>query len=132
MKSIKPGRGPSMMSGMGSIFAAVFGVIWTLAAISMGAPFFFALFGVCFVAFGVVQAVYHFKNARSRNRYSTFDITDGDEEPDPLNQQFGSSDPEPSAPPYGGEQPAGFCPYCGQPAQPGFAYCPKCGKKLPD
>ena len=132
MKSIKPGRGPSMMSGVGAIFAVVFGLSWTLAAASMGAPFFFPLFGVCFVVFGAVQAAYHFKNARSRNRYSAFDITDGDEEPDPL-------DPR-TAPPCAGEdadpprqdQGAGFCPYCGAPAEADFAFCHKCGKKLPD
>ena len=35
MKSIKPGRGPSMMGGVMGIVVAVFGVIWTAAAISM-------------------------------------------------------------------------------------------------
>ena len=48
MKSIKPGRGPSMMGGLGSIFAGVFGVIWTMAAVQMGAGIF-ALFGVVFI-----------------------------------------------------------------------------------
>ena len=48
MKSIKPGRGPSAMGAMGSIVAAVFGLIWTGAAVSMGAPIFFPLFGVVF------------------------------------------------------------------------------------
>lgn len=41
MKSIKPGRGPSAMGAAGSIIAAVFGLIWTGAAVSMGAPIFF-------------------------------------------------------------------------------------------
>ena len=49
MKSIKRGRGPSMMNGLGSLFVSVFGVIWTIAAASMGAPWFFPLFGICFV-----------------------------------------------------------------------------------
>ena len=77
MKSIKPGRGPSAMGAMGSIVAAVFGLIWTGAAVSMGAPIFFPLFGVVFVIMGIVQAVYNFKNATSENRYSEFDIVDG-------------------------------------------------------
>ena len=38
MKSIKPGRGPSMMGAVGAAFAVVFGIIWTMAAASMGAP----------------------------------------------------------------------------------------------
>lgn len=88
MKSIKPGRGPSAMGAMGSIVAAVFGLIWTGAAVSMGAPIFFPLFGVVFVIMGIVQAVYNFKNATSENRYSEFDIVDSQEEPDPLSQRF--------------------------------------------
>ena len=44
MKSIKPGRGPSMMGGLGSIFAGVFGVIWTMAAVQMGACLLYTSF----------------------------------------------------------------------------------------
>ena len=56
-----------------------FGVIWTIAVISMGAPVFFPLFGLIFIGIGVAQAVYHFRNATGENRYSYFDIVDGDE-----------------------------------------------------
>jgi hypothetical protein len=127
MRSIKPGRGPSMMGGIGSLFCALFGVIWTVAAASMGAPFFFPLFGVGFVILGIVQAVYQFSNAGRKNRFSAFDITDEREEPDPLNQRFGG---ESEAPGAGGG--AGFCPYCGARAEEGYAYCRSCGKKLPE
>ena len=82
MKSIKRGRGPSMMQGAGSIFAAVFGVLWTVMAVSMGAPVIFALFGVCFIGIAVVQAVYNFKNASGGERFSEFDIVDSREEGD--------------------------------------------------
>ena len=37
-----------------------------------------------------------------------------------------------AAPPEAGE--AGifaYCPYCGAPAEEGFAFCRRCGKKLP-
>ena len=88
MKSVKPGRGPSAMGAVGSLFAAVFGVIWTIAAASMGAPVFFCLFGVVFVILGIVQAIYNFKNATGENRYSAFDIVDSAEEPDPLDRHF--------------------------------------------
>ena len=41
---------PSPTGAMaGGGFAAVFGVLWTIFAISMGAPWFFAAFGVVFV-----------------------------------------------------------------------------------
>lgn len=35
MKSVKPGRGPSFMNGVGYVAAAVFGIFWMiLAAVS--------------------------------------------------------------------------------------------------
>lgn len=135
MKSIKPGRGPSMMGGFGSIFAVIFGIVWTFAAASMGAPIFFPLFGILFVVMGIVQAVYNFKNATGEHRYSTFDIVDADEEPDPLDKRrrpalSAKAEDEP-APPAAGE--LRYCPYCGTAlAEADFEYCPKCGKKLPD
>lgn len=127
MKSIKPGRGPSMMGGLGSIFAGVFGVIWTLAAVQMGAGIF-ALFGVVFIVFAVLQAVYQFKNATGENRYSEFDITEDGEEPDPLEKRMAP----PSSPAEENKEPGGnFCPYCGAPAEKDYDFCHRCGKKLP-
>ena len=125
MKSVKPGRGPSMMSGVGSVAGILFGIIWTIAAASMGAPVFFPLFGLVFIGIGVAQAVYHFRNAAGERRYSAFDIVDDGEEPDPLDGRFGAhsaqADPDP-----------GYCPYCGAHAEEGYEFCRKCGKKLPD
>lgn len=130
MKSIKPGRAPSMMSGVMSLLVGVFGVIWTIVAASMGGGIF-ALFGVVFVVIAIVQAVYSFKNATGENRYSAFDITDGEEEPDPLNERFGASRSVADV----SEEPRGdavrFCPYCGAEASPEFQYCARCGKQLP-
>lgn len=40
MKSVKPGRGPSGMKFIGSVFAIVFGIFWTIMAARMGAPAF--------------------------------------------------------------------------------------------
>ena len=127
MKSIKPGRGPSMMGGIGAIFAAVFGVIWMIAALSMGAPPLFAAFGVIFIAMAIVNAVYHIKNATGKKRYSAFDITEDGEENDPLNERFGDSQKKTES----GEK-AQFCPYCGTKAEATFLYCTKCGKELPN
>lgn len=86
MKRVKPGRAPSAMSAMGSVFAAVFGVGWTILAVNMGAPWFFGLFGVFFIVMAVVQAVYHFKNATGKERYSAFDVVDDAEESDPADR----------------------------------------------
>ena len=115
MKSIKPGRGPSMMGAAGSVFAGIFGVIWIIAAVSMGAPAFFPLFGLIFVGMAIVNGIYHYKN--------------------PLAQHLAV---EQEAPAEGEMQPAGaagmedgFCPYCGAPAAADFIYCKKCGRRLP-
>lgn len=127
MRSIKPGRGPSMMGGVMGIAAGIFGIIWTCAAISMGAGPLFALFGIVFIAVAVFDAVYNFKNATGENRYSLYDITEHGEEPDPLNEQFGKSDASASDT----QKKSRFCPYCGTELQSDFVYCNVCGKKLP-
>ena len=125
MKSIKPGRGPSMMGGFVGIVVALFGVFWTFAAAMMGGGIF-ALFGVVFVAIAVVNVVYNFRNAFGRNRFSEYDITGEGEEPDPLNIHFGAQKPGASGV-TGGE----YCPWCGARIDCTFEFCHKCGKKLP-
>jgi len=121
MKSIKPGRGPSMMSGISCILVALFGIGWTVIAAAT-APFM-AFFGLIFVAMAVVMAVYNIKNAKSKNRYSTFDIVDSGEESDPLNERYGAPRKTPDA---------NFCPYCGIPVTGDYKFCPDCGRKLPE
>ena len=128
MKSVKPGCGPSLMGAAGAAAAGIFGVIWIVAAVQMGAPAVFPLFGLVFIGIAVMQAVYHFKNATGKERYSVVDIVDSNAEPDPLAQRFGG---EAGAPPADAGEAAGFCPYCGAEAEAGFAYCKKCGKRLP-
>lgn len=128
MKHIKPGRGPSMMGGVMSIAIGVFGVIWTIAAAGMGGGLF-ALFGVVFVVVAIVQAVFHFKNATSEKRYSSFDIVDSAEEPDPLNERFGAkTQPQTAAATAKKNK---FCPWCGAKVDAAFEFCNECGKRLP-
>ena len=129
MKSVKPGRGPSAMGAIGALFAAIFGIIWTAVAASMGAPPLFCLFGVVFVIFGIIQAIYNFKNATGQNRYSEFDIVDSREEPDPLAQHLGL-EREDTAPEDSGD--FRYCPYCGARLGANFTFCGKCGKRLPE
>lgn len=130
MKSIKPGRGPSAMGALASVIAVIFGIFWTITAASMGAPGFFPLFGVLFIILGIVQVVYNLKNATGENRYSTFDIVEDGEEPDPLDRRFGAAADGPSADMNDGT--FRFCPYCGAKLGDEFTFCGKCGKKLPD
>ncbi len=126
MKSIKPGRGPSMMGGISSIIAVIFGIFWTCAAASF-APFM-AIFGILFIVLAAVSVVYNFKNATGENRYSTYDIVDSEEERDPLNERFGRKTTASEKQDTDG---AKFCPYCGTALQEDFRFCTNCGKKLP-
>ena len=128
-----------MMGAFGSAAAVVFGVIWTFAAMSMGAPPFFGLFGIVFIAMGIVQVIYNYKNATGKNRFSAFDITDGHEEPDPLDEYFakerrGEGREDRTA--FSGRNGAdlegnNFCPYCGDEVDDDYVFCGNCGKQLP-
>ena len=126
MKSVKPGRGPSFMGGVGSLIAVGFGAIWMALAFSMGAPTLFCLFGVLFILMGLANVIYSFVNATGKKRFSVFDITEDGEEEDPLNERFGVKR-ETKAP--DGE--TVYCLYCGEKAEQGYRYCRKCGKELP-
>lgn len=123
MKSIKPGRGKSMMNGTVSVIVALVGVAWTIVAVSMGAGFM-AFFGVAFIVIALIHAGEGFYNATADKRMSVVDVGDEGEEPDPLNEHFGvKRDPQPS-------QTAAYCPYCGKPLEPDYAFCPRCGKAM--
>ena len=133
MKSIKPGRGPSGMNFVASLFGIAFGVFWTVIAFLMvssvgGALWLFPLFGLLFIGMGIAQAVYSYRNATGKNRYSAFDITEDGEEPDPLDPRCTGEIPPRRAQPRGE---AGFCPYCGAKAEKDYAFCRCCGKRLP-
>ncbi|KQC46528.1 hypothetical protein AP057_06220 [Geobacillus sp. Sah69] len=123
MKSIKPGRGPSMQGLFGSIAAVLFGIFWMVMTFSITAdsPFpaarFFPFFGLVVIAIGVFQAIYHYKNATGKQRMSLLDIVVSEKEPDPLNVRFG-----------GEEKTNKYCPYCGEHVQRDFQFCPRCGK----
>ena len=144
MKSIKPGRGPSGMGFVGSIIAAVFGILWIIIASSMARPVqqfssfgldsgpmdtafsIFPLFGLLFIAAAIANAVYNYKNYKNKDRYSIVDIVDSTEESDPLNLK--ASDDGQSA---AKRNPAGnFCTECGHKLDGDFAFCPGCGKDL--
>lgn len=51
MRSIKPGRGPSMMGGVVGIFTIGFGILWTV--IASQASGIFALFGVLWTGIAI-------------------------------------------------------------------------------
>lgn len=129
MKSVKPGRGPSMMNGVASVFVGVFGVIWTIAAASMGAPWFFCLFGVIFVVLAIAQALYNLHNATAKRRFSAFDITGDGEEPDPFDHAPEWEHHEDTTAQTQGNA-GSFCPYCGARTEADYRFCRKCGREL--
>lgn len=134
MRSIKPGRGPSGMNFAGSIFAVIFGIIWTILAGTMtrGAGilgFIFPLFGVLFVGIGILQARFHYKNYKGDDRMSLFDITEHGEEPDPLERERREYNAlEKTEDRFPTEY--GYCPYCGASLEADYRFCPKCGREL--
>ena len=135
MYSVKPGRGPSIMGGVGGIIGALFGIFWTIGAVSMGAPTFFALFGIVFVVMSIVGAMYNFYNATSRNRMSSFDITTDIGERDPIEERMGistlpSGSNKSGFPRSSRNIPGEYCPFCGVKVAIDFNFCPKCGKEI--
>ena len=131
MKSVKPGRGPSVMGVWGAVVAVVFGILWTIGAVSMGAPLIFPVFGVLFILMGVGMGLYHLHNVKSKQRFSLFDVTENGEETDPLEQRF-SSDSSEQGTSSPAQASAGYCPYCGAAVEDAdYRYCRGCGKELP-
>ena len=118
MKSVKPGRGPSLLGGAASVIAAAIGVVWIAVAASMNAPVYFCLFGVAFVVLAIAQALYNLYNATAKRRFSLFDITEEGEEPEPLVRGEESGHAE------------AFCPACGAKVAAGDRFCRKCGREL--
>ena len=155
MKSFKRGRGPSMMGGVVAVCMAVFGLIWTITASNitkdpfgdMGGMAGFGdfgmsgtfstvgsispLFGVVFMVIAIVSAVYNFKNATGKNRYSEYDITESGEEPDPFNTRFGNNEDTFKRWTPNNNSSSRYCPYCGTKVENDFEFCNQCGRKLP-
>ena len=115
------------MGGVMGIAGALFGVFWTVMAIAGGA-WFMAPFGLIFIGVAVFNAIYNFKNATGKNRYSEYDITDENEELDPWDERFGSSESQKFS-----EQikKGRYCPYCGTKNEENYKFCTDCGKELP-
>ncbi len=134
--SVKPGRGPSFMNGIGGVFAALFGLFWFFAArsitsdIGIGPARFFPYFGLLFVAMAVAEAIYNFKNATAENRHSLIDLVDSEDEPDPLDPQSRIEYSSAEHTHDKSEESVHYCPYCGRAVDEQFKFCPGCGKEL--
>ena len=137
MKSIKGGREPSIVGAIAAFGMALFGIVFTITAVSSissssfghetGSSAVFLIFGIVFVVIAVSIGIQNLRNATARNRPSILDITDGDEEPDPLNEYFhGKYDVESTDSPAGSR----FCPNCGKPVEADANFCSRCGREL--
>ena len=120
MKSIKPGKMPSLVGAAGSIFVILFGIFWTTLA-----PGYMKIAGVLFVLMACIQAYVHFHNASvdTEDRLSLYDIVEEEQKPheevkkEDISEDFSSENL--------------YCPYCGAKMEKEFLFCRHCGKKLP-
>jgi len=122
------------MGGITSVFIAILGVVWINFASSMGAPELFTMFGGVFVLVAIGSAIYNFYNALARNRMSEYDVTDRNEEIDPIANRLGYGHIDKEQPIDRTESKrkyeGGFCPFCGAAVNNDFDFCPKCGKDI--
>ena len=139
MKSIKGGREPSMIGAVAAFGVALIGIVFTATAVSSinssgfgdnsGMSTLFTVFGIVFVIIALCIGFHELHNATAKNRPSIIDITDGDEEPDPLNEYFhGKYEVESTE--DSAAKGSMYCPYCGKLIQADFAFCSHCGKEL--
>jgi len=129
MKRIKPGRGPSALTFIGSLIAIIFGLIWIATVIYLGKkendlPTPLLLFGALFILIGVINAVYAYINAFGKKRFSLMDVVEPSEEGEP------NEPDEKTLNKTGQESGLNYCPHCGNPVKESFVFCPKCGKTL--
>lgn len=129
MRSVKPGRGPSLQGAIGSLFAVVFGIFWMVSAAKMGAPTPFVLMGLVFVVIAGSNVIISLMNATGKNRFSLYDITEEGEEPDPLEEALNKKE-KTAEPKEERSTETAFCPYCGAKAEKDYAFCRSCGEKL--
>ena len=125
MKSIKPGRAPSLLSGVIGIIMVLFGIFWTVMASDFGG--IMMVFGILWTLIALVITIFNIKNGTAKKRYSMYDITDDKEEADPLNERF--KEKKDDVKDDGND--SKYCPYCGAKVEETYEYCNKCGKKLP-
>jgi len=117
------------------MYAVFFGILWTIVALVMGitaaiqiggisiiVAVVFPLFGVLFVSLAWKQAKFNKHNATSKDRHSLVDITEDNEEGDPMDAVVGVATEK--------EKGDYFCTKCGSAVDLFDKFCPKCGNRL--
>ena len=116
--------GKSMAIGV-SVFAILFVLFWCVIVSSMGAWFMLipGLLMLGFLIFRLTMAIRMGKEASKEKEPWEESGTRREYTSHTQNWQS-SRDSAPS------DRSSGFCPYCGEETKDGFAFCPKCGRRL--
>ena len=119
MRNRKPEKGPLFMSIGVAVFVLIFAIFWTVMAARL-APFM-AIFGIFFVGFAIAQIVMTINHASGKDRHSSFDSPNQQE-----NRYAKPQDPSNAK-----NTAQAYCPSCGAKVEADFVYCSECGRKLP-
>ncbi|QDU54028.1 hypothetical protein Pan181_02080 [Aeoliella mucimassa] len=127
------------MGAIVGVFVVAFGFIWTAAAVNMGAPWPFALFGIVFICFAICGIVFNLVNATSEKGIADMEIIHTEDDPyeqlrQPPVESFADhqyTDAPQASPDEAGFVPpeGGFCPYCGTRLKGDYTFCPHCGRQ---
>ena len=115
MRSIKPGRGNSLLAGIVGIVMVGMGILMYMT-FGRAAGGIFAIFIAIWTIIVIGITVSNFINAFSKRRFSTYDIVDHKEEGDPLNMML--------------DKGSAYCPNCGAKLLKDAKFCQNCGHKL--
>ncbi|MFO0917128.1 MAG: zinc ribbon domain-containing protein [Planctomycetaceae bacterium] len=115
-------RGPALVRAVGAVVAGLFGVLWTILALSLtaDAPFptavkwIFPAAGLLFTLAAWMQAAWLFIHAASEQKYAQDD--DQPQGADGTSAGYKPSD-------------EGTCSRCHAPLRLEYHYCPHCGQK---
>ncbi len=106
----KERRAAKKMTIASSLFGIAFLIFWCIMAASMGA-WVMLLFGIPMLGLMIYRFIL------------CLQLSKEDEDSTKAQDPWDAPPPQP-------RQEENFCPYCSYPLQPGFAFCPKCGRKL--
>ncbi|MBR1759339.1 MAG: zinc ribbon domain-containing protein [Lachnospiraceae bacterium] len=137
----------SLLSTWMSIGIAIFGIVWTIAAIQMDDPLFASL-GVFFIVASVASVAMNIRNIirvegeiRMEEAKLEEEVSEATEVLHRMYPVFVASEAtegetsetsEVADLPKAVEEPTNYCPYCGAKTEEGYLYCRVCGKKLPE
>lgn len=106
--------------GIGAcLFSILFILVWCVMAAAMGA-WFMLLFGVPFLGLMIYRLVICIRLTQKEKAVEPWEQED---------RHLSAVTPRKGAESFGGSA-AGYCPYCAQPCQDDFSFCPKCGRRI--